>query len=39
MNGNAPFFFELFLVFASCDTMMGKDLERGLANLRAVVAG
>jgi hypothetical protein len=39
MNGNAPFFFKLILVFVSCDTMMAKDLERGLANLKAVVAG
>jgi hypothetical protein len=39
MNGNAPFFFKLFLVFVSCDTMMGKNLEDGLANLKAVVAG
>jgi hypothetical protein len=39
MNGKAPFFFKLMLVFVSCDTMMGKDLERGLANLKAVVAG
>jgi hypothetical protein len=39
MNGKAPFFFKLILVFVSCDTMMGKDLERGLANLKAVVAG
>jgi hypothetical protein len=38
-NGKAPFFFKLILVFVSCDTMMGKDLERGLANLKAVVAG
>jgi hypothetical protein len=37
MNGKAPFFFKLFLVFASCDSMMGKDLESGLANLKAVV--
>ena len=38
MSGKAPFFFKLFLVFVSCDTMMGKDLERGLANLKGVVA-
>ena len=39
MNGKSPFVFKLFLVFASCDRMMGKDLERGLANLKAVAAG
>jgi hypothetical protein len=39
MNGNAPFYFKLILVFVSCDTMMAKDLERGLANLKAVFAG
>ena len=39
MNGKAPFFFKLFMVFVSCDTMMGKNLEIGLANLKGVVAG
>jgi hypothetical protein len=39
INGKAPFFFKLFLVFASCDKMMGKDLERGLTNLKTVAAG
>ncbi len=39
MSGKAPFFFKLILVFVSCDSMMGKDLERGLANLKALVAG
>ena len=38
MNGKAPFFFKLILVFVSCDTMMGKDVELGLANLKAVVS-
>jgi hypothetical protein len=38
-SGKAPFFFKLILVFVSCDTMMGKDLELGLNNLKAVVAG
>lgn len=37
INGNAPFFFKLFLVFASADRMMGENLERGLANLKTVV--
>jgi hypothetical protein len=39
MNGQAPFFFKLFMVFASPDAMMGKDLERGLTNLKAAVTG
>ena len=39
INGNAPFMFKLFLVFASADKMMGGQLERGLTNLRAIVAG
>src|SRR5580693_7715814 len=34
MKGNAPFFFKLFLVFVSPDTMMADNLERGLANLK-----
>jgi Polyketide cyclase / dehydrase and lipid transport len=37
MNGNAPFFFKLMMVFVSPDSMMGDNLERGLANLKAVV--
>jgi len=39
MKGNAPFFFKLIMVFVSCDTMMGENLERGLTNLKALVAG
>jgi hypothetical protein len=39
MNGNAPFFFKRMMVFVSCDRMMGDNLETGLANLKAVVAG
>ena len=39
INGNAPFLFKLFLVFASADSMMGENLERGLANLKTVVTG
>jgi len=27
------------MVFVSCDKMMGVNLETGLANLKAVVAG
>jgi len=38
-KGKAPFFFKMILVFVSCDTMMGKDVERGLVNLKTVVAG
>jgi Polyketide cyclase / dehydrase and lipid transport len=37
-KGKAPFFFKLILVFVSCEAMMGKDLEIGLSNLKAVVA-
>ena len=39
MKGQAPFFFKMIMVFASCDSMMAKDLERGLANLKTVVTG
>ncbi|MGA2247919.1 MAG: SRPBCC family protein [Verrucomicrobiota bacterium] len=39
MKGKAPFYFRLILVFVSCDTMMADNLESGLANLKAVVAG
>jgi hypothetical protein len=38
-NGKAPFIFKLMLVFASADSMMGDNFERGLANLKTVVAG
>jgi len=39
MHGNAPFFFKLMMVFVSADSMMGDNVERGLANLKTVVAG
>ncbi len=39
ISGKAPFYFKLILVFASADRMMGDNLESGLANLKAVVAG
>ena len=39
VNGTAPFLFKLFLVFASADKMMGENLERGLDNLKKVIAG
>jgi hypothetical protein len=38
-KGQAPFFFKMILVFVSCDSMMAKDLERGLASLKALAAG
>jgi len=37
-KGSAPFVFKLMLVFASADSMMGDNFERGLANLKAVIA-
>jgi hypothetical protein len=37
-TGNAPFVFKLMLVFASADSMMGDNFERGLANLKLIVA-
>jgi hypothetical protein len=36
-TGNSPFVFKMMLVFASADKMMGKDFERGLENLKALV--
>src|SRR5262249_4334075 len=32
-TGKAPFFFKMIMVFVSCDRMMGKNFEEGLANL------
>lgn len=29
----------MIMVFVSCDTMMAKNLQVGLANLKAVAAG
>jgi uncharacterized protein YndB with AHSA1/START domain len=37
-KGSAPFFFKLFMVFVSADSMKGKNFEDGLANLKAIVA-
>ena len=37
MHGPAPFISKLMQVFVSMDTMIGKDFEAGLANLKAVV--
>ena len=36
MHGPAPFVSKLMQVFVSMDTMIGKDFEEGLANLKAV---
>jgi len=38
-NGKAPFVFKIMLVFASADSMIGKNFEEGLAKLKAVVSG
>ena len=37
MHGPAPFISKLMQVFVSMDTMIGKDFEAGLANLKTVV--
>jgi Polyketide cyclase / dehydrase and lipid transport len=37
MRGPAPFMFKVMEVFISCDKMIGKDFETGLANLKALV--
>jgi uncharacterized protein YndB with AHSA1/START domain len=37
MRGPAPFMFKVMEVFISCDRMIGKDFETGLANLKALV--
>ena len=36
MHGPAPFISKLMQVFVSMDTMIGKDFEEGLTNLKAV---
>lgn len=36
MNGQSPYVAKLMGVFLSMDTMIGKDFEAGLANLKAV---
>ena len=36
MNGPAPFVSKLMQVFVNMDTMIGKDFEGGLANLKAL---
>jgi carbon monoxide dehydrogenase subunit G len=39
MNGNSPYMMKVMGVFMDMDRMVGKDFEKGLANLRAAVAG
>ena len=36
MTGKNNFFFKVFGLFMDCDTMVGKDFEKGLASLRVV---
>lgn len=36
MIGKNNFFFKVFGLFMDCDTMVGKDFEKGLASLKAV---
>lgn len=36
MSGRNNFFFKVFGLFMDCDTMAGKDFEKGLASLKAV---
>ena len=36
MYGPAPFISKLMQVFASMDSLVGKDFERGLANIKAI---
>jgi hypothetical protein len=36
MHGPAPFISKLMQVFINFDSMIGKDFEAGLANLKAV---
>lgn len=37
MTGKNNFFFKVFGLFMDCDTMVGKDFEKGLASLKSVV--
>ena len=37
MSGPVPYFFRLMHLFVNMDSMVGKDFEAGLANLKAVV--
>ena len=36
MTGKSNFFFKVFGLFIDCDTMVGKDFEKGLASLKMV---
>lgn len=36
MTGKNNFFFKVFGLFMDCDTMVGKDFEKGLASLKGV---
>ena len=36
MNGPSPYVAKLMGVFVNMDTMIGKDFETGLANLKAI---
>jgi hypothetical protein len=37
MNGQKPFMFKVMGLFLSMDKMIGKDFEKGLANLKGIV--
>lgn len=39
MAGKSNFFFKIFGLLMNCEQMAGKDFERGLVNLKAVVEG
>lgn len=39
MAGKSNFFFKIFGLFVNCDTMAGRDFEKGLASLKSVVEG
>jgi len=36
MSGKNNFFFKVFGLFMDCDTMVGKDFEKGLASLKSI---
>jgi hypothetical protein len=36
MTGPMPFISKIMSVFASMDSMIGKDFEKGVANMKAV---
>lgn len=39
MAGKSNFFFKIFGLLVNCEQMAGKDFEKGLANLKALVEG